>query len=120
MPKAKGRGQAKPKGKAKPKAARRARATPASGAKAPAPGRTSSEAFDDTGYELLFLAMAHSRLGHSEEARRWLEKAARWMEQAPLPKTEQGMDNALYSWNRRLAHETLRREAETLVKSPKP
>jgi len=91
------------------------------GPRAPAQGvgRSSPEAFDDTGYDLLFLAMAHQRLGHAEEARRWLARGVRWMEQAPLPKTEQGGDNPLYGWNRRLAHEALRREAEALVQGTK-
>jgi hypothetical protein len=40
----------------------------------------------------------------------------RGMKQAPLPKTEQGRDNPLYGWNRRVAHETLLREAEALSK----
>jgi tetratricopeptide (TPR) repeat protein len=78
--------------------------------------RSSPVAFDNTGYELLFLAMAHHRLGESDEARRWLDKGVRWMEQAPLPKTAQGRDNPIYSWHRRLAHETLLREAESLLK----
>jgi WD40 repeat protein len=79
-------------------------------------GRAAPRSFDNTAYELLFLAMAHHRLGESDEARRWLDKAVQWMKQAPLPKTEQGRDNPLYGWNRRLAHETLLREAESLLK----
>ena len=55
-----------------------------------------------------------------EEARRWLAKAVRWMEQAPLPRTERGRDNPLYSWNRRLTHEALRREAEELLNARRP
>jgi WD40 repeat protein/tetratricopeptide (TPR) repeat protein len=92
------------------------------GARAPPPRsvRWNPEAFDDTGYELLFLAMAHQRLGHAEEACRWLDRAARWMERAPLPKTKEGGDNPLYSWNQRLPHEVLRREAEALLSGAKP
>jgi WD40 repeat protein/tetratricopeptide (TPR) repeat protein len=92
------------------------------GARRPPPRsvRWNPEAFDRTGYELLFLAMAHHRLGHADEARQWLDRAARWMEQAPLPKTKEGGDNPLYCWNQRLPHELLRREAETLLGGAKP
>jgi hypothetical protein len=83
-------------------------------------GRTAPQAFDDTAYEMLFLAIAHHHLGHADEARQWLGKALRWMEQAPLPKTEQGTDNPRYPWVRRVAHETLRREVETLLGPAKP
>jgi serine/threonine protein kinase len=31
-------------------------------------------------FDWFFLAMAHERLGHKEEARRWYDRAARWME----------------------------------------
>jgi hypothetical protein len=64
-------------------------------------------------------AMAHHRLGHPDEARRWFDKAVHWMERAPFPKTERGGDNPDYSWNRRVAHEILRREAESLLKEAK-
>jgi hypothetical protein len=88
------------------------------------PGRSSRrwapDAFDNTGYELLFLAMAHRRLGHTDEARQWLDRAVRWMEQAPLPKTEHGTDNPDYTWNRRVSHEALRREAEAVLKGETP
>jgi WD40 repeat protein/tetratricopeptide (TPR) repeat protein len=83
-------------------------------------GRLAPHAFDDTGYELFFLAMAHHRLGHADEARQWLEKGARWIEQGRLPKTEQGADNPRFTWNRRVAHEQLRREAEALLEGAKP
>jgi hypothetical protein len=88
-------------------------------APAEAPGRVSSQAFDETAYEMLFLAMAHHHLGHADEARQWLDKASRWMERAPLPKTERGADNPRYSWNRRVAHEVLRREVEALLSGAK-
>jgi tetratricopeptide (TPR) repeat protein len=92
------------------------------GTRAPPPRsvRWNAEAFDDTGYELLFLAMAHYRLGDADKAREWLDRAARWIEQAPLPKTKEGGDNPLYCWNQRLPHELLRREAEALLKGAKP
>jgi tetratricopeptide (TPR) repeat protein len=31
-------------------------------------------------FDWFFLAMAHGRLGHQEEARKWYDKAAQWME----------------------------------------
>jgi tetratricopeptide (TPR) repeat protein len=97
-----------------------ASAPPGAKTMAQSSARFSPEAFDDTGYELLFLAMAHHQLGHADEARSWLDRAVRWMEQAPLPKTDNGGDNPLYAWNRRVAHEVLRREAEALLKQAKP
>jgi tetratricopeptide (TPR) repeat protein len=83
-------------------------------------GRSAPQAFDETAYELFFLALAHHRLGHTDEARQWLDKGVRWIEQARLPKTDQGADNPRFSWNRRVAHELLRREAEALLEGAKP
>jgi WD40 repeat protein/tetratricopeptide (TPR) repeat protein len=57
----------------------------------------------------LFLAMAQHRLGHTEEAKRWLDKAVPSIQQAgSLP------------WNTRLELQLLRQEAEALIvpKSP--
>jgi WD40 repeat protein/tetratricopeptide (TPR) repeat protein len=61
-------------------------------------------------WDCILLAMAHHRLGHADEARRWLDKAVAWMDRAgsELP------------WDRRLALQVLRREAEALVKNAKP
>jgi tetratricopeptide (TPR) repeat protein len=86
----------------------------------PSSERSSPQAFDETAYELFYLAMAHLRLGHADEARQWLDKGVRWMEQARLPKTEDGTDNPRYSWNRRVTSEVLRREAEALLQGAKP
>jgi serine/threonine protein kinase/tetratricopeptide (TPR) repeat protein len=66
-------------------------------------------------YNWFFLAMAHHRLGHTEEARKWLEKTIEWMDQAGQ---EQGKDVAgkvPMPWNRRLTLQLLRGEAETLI-----
>jgi WD40 repeat protein/tRNA A-37 threonylcarbamoyl transferase component Bud32 len=57
-----------------------------------------------TVHDWLFLAMAHQRLGHGDEARKWLDKAVRAPEQA-----EGG------GWDQRLEVQLLRREAEQLV-----
>jgi serine/threonine protein kinase/WD40 repeat protein/tetratricopeptide (TPR) repeat protein len=65
-------------------------------------------------YAWYFLAMAHQRLGHSQEARRWLDKAVSWTkEQLNDPKSD-----ASRVWNRRLTLQLLRREAEALVNGP--
>jgi WD40 repeat protein len=59
-----------------------------------------------------FLAMAHQRLGHRDEARRWLDKLASYQPQ-------EGSD---FSWND-LDIRILRREAESLIlgsRSPAP
>jgi serine/threonine-protein kinase len=58
-------------------------------------------------YTWFFLAMAHQRLGHGEEAREWLVAAVASMER------ETGEDNL--PWNRRITLRLLRREAESLV-----
>ncbi len=60
-----------------------------------------------TVHDWLFLAMAHQRLGHGDEARKWLEKSGRAVEQA---------EGAL--WDQRLELDLLKREAEALLKPP--
>jgi hypothetical protein len=69
-----------------------------------------SEEADDA-IRWLFVAMAHARLGHPAEARRWLNEATVWTEPAlqrkpweePLP------------WDQRLLLQRLRREAAGFV-----
>ena len=39
-------------------------------------------------YNWQFLAMAHQRLGHVEEAKKWHEKAAQWIDQEMRKKPE--------------------------------
>jgi hypothetical protein len=41
-----------------------------------------------------FLAMAHYRLGHAEEARRWLEKASRATDDVLKPPDKSDTDEA--------------------------
>jgi Flp pilus assembly protein TadD len=65
-----------------------------------------------TAWDWLFLAMAHQRLGHADEAKQWLGKAVAWIEKADREKT--------LSPNNRLELQWLRREAEPLVKGAKP
>jgi tetratricopeptide (TPR) repeat protein len=63
----------------------------------------------------LWLALAHQRLGQSEEARRWLGKSQAWLEQFAdgMPtRAEQELGLHLHNW---LEAQVLRREAEALI-----
>jgi uncharacterized protein HemY len=62
----------------------------------------------------LLLALAHHHLGHSEEARQWLDRAVRWMEKPPA-KPPAG---TILTWDEKLALQLLRKEAEALLKPP--
>lgn len=73
--------------------------------------------FVDCAYDLLFLSMAHERLGHTQAARQALQDAIRWLEQPP-PTTKIVGNNLAYSWGPRLAHQLLRHEAEALIEGP--
>ncbi len=64
-----------------------------------------------TAYDALFLAMAHRRLGHGEEARRWLRRGGA---PAPVAGSDPGA-SAATSWITRLELEFLRREAVATV-----
>jgi WD40 repeat protein/tetratricopeptide (TPR) repeat protein/tRNA A-37 threonylcarbamoyl transferase component Bud32 len=69
----------------------------------------------------LLLAMAHQRLKHAEDAKKWLDKAGAWVEQAKRRKPGEGGDEKELSWhklpwNERLALTLLQREAEGLLK----
>ena len=59
-------------------------------------------------YAMCFLAMAHYRLGHAEEALKWLEKA-----------NVQSADEAIAGWNRRFTLQMLRHEAGRLLQREK-
>jgi tetratricopeptide (TPR) repeat protein len=61
----------------------------------------------------LFLALAHHRSGHADEAKKWLTKAQHWIDQAP----KEGA-NAL-PWDQRLELMLLREEAEEVILSGK-
>jgi WD40 repeat protein/tetratricopeptide (TPR) repeat protein/tRNA A-37 threonylcarbamoyl transferase component Bud32 len=61
------------------------------------------------GWDWLFLAMIHHRLGHADQARRHLEKGVRWIEEAD----RQGWQD----WDERVVVPLLRREAEALLKA---
>jgi WD40 repeat protein/tetratricopeptide (TPR) repeat protein len=69
----------------------------------------------------LFLAMAHQRLKHPEEAKKWLDKAREWIEEARRQKPGEGGDKNALSWAKlpwddRLALTLLQREAEDLIR----
>jgi tetratricopeptide (TPR) repeat protein len=64
---------------------------------------------EGTASHWLFLALAHHRLGHTEEAKKWLAKAQRWLDQAPK-------DGAgALPWDQRLELKLLRAEAEAVI-----
>ena len=63
--------------------------------------------------DLVFLAMAHQRLGHRDEARRFLSRA-----QDVLKESEKANPSAL-TWSARVGTTRLRQEAEALI-SPGP
>jgi Flp pilus assembly protein TadD len=73
---------------------------------------------DGTYADWLLLAMAHQRLGHGAEARRWLDKAVRWLDRADWPQPKDVAPSP--TWPERLEAQLLRREAEALVKGAAP
>jgi serine/threonine-protein kinase len=63
----------------------------------------------------LWLALANQRLGKTDEARRWLNKAQTWLDQyreGMPPRAEQNLGLHLHNW---LEANVLRREAEELI-----
>jgi tetratricopeptide (TPR) repeat protein len=64
-----------------------------------------------TAADWLFLALAHQKLGHADEAKQWLDKAVAWIEKADREKT--------LSRSNRLELQWLRREAEDLIEGKK-
>ena len=54
----------------------------------------SASVFPRRGWDWLFLAMAHHKLGHADEARRSLQEAANWIERA----NQSGMTGAAFQW----------------------
>jgi Flp pilus assembly protein TadD len=71
-----------------------------------------------------YLAMAHHRLGHAEEARRWLDQAVQGTDEAlkspAEPPAKSGNPDGVIppNWNRRLTLGLLRRETEQLIQAP--
>jgi len=66
-------------------------------------------------YNWVFLAMAHYRLGHVEEAKKWHAKAVQWIDQETQKKPKEPAAANPLTWNRRLTLQLLRREAEDLL-----
>jgi serine/threonine protein kinase/tetratricopeptide (TPR) repeat protein len=64
----------------------------------------------------LFLAMAHHRLGHAEEAKKWHDKAVQRIDQETQKKPDEPTVAHPLPWNQRLTLQLLRREAEELLK----
>jgi tetratricopeptide (TPR) repeat protein len=75
----------------------------------------------DTGF---FLAMAHHRLGHADEARRWLDQSVQGSDEALKPPAEPPGKSGNTSgvippdWSRRLTLGLLWGEAERLIQTP--
>jgi hypothetical protein len=72
----------------------------------------------------LLLALAHHRLGHADEARRWLAKAKLWLdlaEQNPDVPGEGGLAAwNMLPWQERVLLQLLRREATAAVRDAGP
>jgi tetratricopeptide (TPR) repeat protein len=70
-------------------------------------------------YNWLFLAMAHQRLGHAEEAKSWLAKAIELIDRTMRSAAKEQPDvppasaSAPLPWNRKLTLQLLRAEAES-------
>ena len=69
-----------------------------------------------TPYDVYFLAMTHQRLGHAEEARRWLRRGTD-PASVSLSRGDAGGES---SWTVRLELEILRREAAAVVGPVEP
>jgi WD40 repeat protein/tetratricopeptide (TPR) repeat protein len=71
-------------------------------------------------FDFLFLAMAHQRLKHREEAERWLGKAGQWLEQAEEGTLTDPSIRLPLFWIQRLELNLLRRDAESVLKEARP
>jgi WD40 repeat protein/serine/threonine protein kinase/tetratricopeptide (TPR) repeat protein len=70
---------------------------------------------DGNPLDWLFLAMAHHRLGHAVEARKWLDKAISRIGQDTQGLQVVASSRPLIDWKTRLYYQVLRREAEGLI-----
>jgi eukaryotic-like serine/threonine-protein kinase len=66
-------------------------------------------------WDWLFRAMAHHKLGHTEDARKWFEQSVQWINQE-LPANRDLSAGSGLSWNQRLGLQLMRREAEAMIK----
>jgi tetratricopeptide (TPR) repeat protein len=78
-----------------------------------------SQGLTSPAYGYCFRAMAHHRLGHQEEARKWLDKAVAQVEQELR---EDAQDARPEQWIRKATLQLLRAEAEAVLRgaAPKP
>jgi tetratricopeptide (TPR) repeat protein len=63
----------------------------------------------------LFLAMTHHRLGHADEAKKWLEKATQSMDSAEHEDPTKLSVTPRLGWDERVRLQFLRREVEALL-----
>jgi serine/threonine protein kinase/tetratricopeptide (TPR) repeat protein/WD40 repeat protein len=66
-------------------------------------------------YAWLLLALTNARLGHADEAKKWLDKAVERMDQYGRAKSMDGTSDEFWNWQMRLEYDLLRREAEAIL-----
>ncbi len=70
-----------------------------------------------SGWDWIFIAMAHQERGRAEEAKKWLEKADTWFQNFLAGKSETPRSRP-QPWNQRLQVELLLKEARALIGKP--
>jgi tetratricopeptide (TPR) repeat protein len=68
-------------------------------------------------FNWLFLALAHQRLGHTQEAKKWHDKAVQWIDLEMRKPNETAAFFLRLTWDRRLTLQLLRRESEELLRT---
>jgi WD40 repeat protein/serine/threonine protein kinase/Flp pilus assembly protein TadD len=68
-------------------------------------------------FNWLFLALAHQRLGHAEEAKKWHDKAVQWIDLEMRKRNETAAFFLRLTWDRRLTLQLLCRESEELLRT---
>jgi len=78
---------------------------------------TAAKMYRPRAWDWCFLAMAHHRLGHAEEARRCLVEAARWIDEANREELDDPTSTrpGWGSWHEGVVYPLLLREAEALL-----
>jgi len=71
-----------------------------------------TESESSPAYAWYFLAMAHHKLEHDAEAKKWLQKATEWTDKV-IHEDEEG--TTTLAWNRRLTLKLLREETEGMI-----
>jgi WD40 repeat protein/Flp pilus assembly protein TadD len=74
----------------------------------------------DAACNWIFRGMAHHHLGHTKEAREWLDQAVRWIDRDVSNDSGMSAIDTGFSRNQWLWLQFLRREAETLIKEGRP